>query len=139
MNTFIKSEVTFHEYQMYHYVDSLHLDFVPKLLSYNEKSHTLQMQRVDGMSLSDMFGEKIESIPENILEECRIIVSTLYDQYIVYPDITGYNFIIENKTEKIYLVDFEHSFFRGYSSYNEHNEFVQQFIKGKRSWNPYFA
>lgn len=139
MKTFTKTDVTFHEFQMYQYIHSLHLDFVPELLSYDERTHTLTMQRIDGMSLSDMFGEKFEDIPENIIEECRIIISSLYDEYVVYPDITGYNFIIEKQTEKIWLVDFEHSFFRGFSSFNEHNDFVQQFIRGQKTWNPYFA
>lgn len=139
MLSFIKTDVTFHEYQMYKHIDSLHFDFVPKLLSYDSNKHTLTMQKIDGMSLSDMFGENFEEVPENIVEECRIIISTLYDQFIVYPDITGYNFIIERNTNKIYIIEFEHCFFRGFSSYNEHNDFVQQFIKGKKTWNPYFA
>lgn len=139
MKSFAKTKVTFHEFQMYQYIHSLHLDFVPQFLSYDETTSTLTMQRIDGMSLSDMFGEKFENVPENIIEECRSIISSLYDAHVVYPDITGYNFILESKTDKVWLVDFEHSFFRGFSSYNQHNDFVQQFIKGKMCWNPYFA
>ena len=67
------------------------------------------------------------------------ILIYLYENNIVYPDITGYNFIVEEITEKLWLVDYEHSFFLLFSSYNEHNQFVEEFIQGKPSWNPYFA
>jgi tRNA A-37 threonylcarbamoyl transferase component Bud32 len=139
METFSKSDVTYHEFQMYKYIDSLSLPFVPKLISFDEASHVLTMQKINGMNLSDMFGEKFKDVPGNFIEDARRMIATLHVNNVVYPDITGYNFILEKETDKLWLVDFEHSFFRGFSSYNEHNDFVQQFIRGIKSWNPYFA
>ena len=140
MNTFIKTGVTFHEFKMYEYIDSLNLYFVPKLISYDASSKKLTMQFIKGMTFCDFYGDNFEDIPSSVKNEVRDIIGTLFDYNIIYPDITGYNFMVQDRTEKFWLIDFEHCFFRGAHSYNEHNKFVEDFIEGKvNSWNPYFA
>lgn len=140
MNTFIKTDVTFHEFKMYEYINSLNLFFVPKLINYDFARKELTMQRIQGMTFSDFYGEKFDDLPSSVKSEVRDMIGILYDNKIVYPDITGYNFMVEDKTEKFWLIDFEHCFFYGAHSYNENNKFVDDFLDGTvNSWNPNFA
>ena len=55
---------------------------------------------------------------------------------IIYPDITGYNFIEHDN--KIWIIDFEHSFFRTKDKENVNEKFVKKFIQNPLEWNPYF-
>lgn len=140
MNTFIKTGVTFHEFKIYEYINSLNLYFVPRLINYDASSKTLTMQFIKGMTFCDFYGEKFDDLPAGVKNEIRNMISNLYENNIIYPDITGYNFLVQDRTEKFWLVDFEHCFFHGAHSYNEHNKFVEDFIEGKaNSWNSYFA
>jgi tRNA A-37 threonylcarbamoyl transferase component Bud32 len=139
MKTFLKKNVELKEYQMYKYIDSLNLSFIPKLIKYDELKRELTMQKIEGMNVSDMFGELYHLVPSDITFEARTIIRVLYECKIIYPDITGYNFLIEKETNKIWLVDFEHSYFRTENSYDENEYFVNQFMRGKKSWNPFFA
>ncbi len=125
---------------MYKLIDSLNLHFVPRFVGYDPFNKTLTMQRIQGMNVSDFYGESFSNVPQSVVSEARSIIRTLYENNrIVYPDITGYNFILEKGTEKIWLIDFEHCIFRDSCTSNEHIKFVEEFIGGKNSWNPYFA
>lgn len=54
----------------------------------------------------------------------------LYNHGIVYPDITGYNFI--ESQGKIWIIDFEHAY--------TVDPFVIQFIRERgETWNPQLA
>lgn len=140
MKTFTKTDVTFHEFQMYQHIDSLHLPFIPKLIKYDPAKKTLTMQHIQGMTLSDFYGENFDVLPDRVTDELRDMISTLYGNNIVYPDITGYNFMLEEGTDNFWLIDFEHCYFSGATSYMNHTTFVREFISGKQNcWNPYFA
>jgi tRNA A-37 threonylcarbamoyl transferase component Bud32 len=141
MDTFLKHNVLFHEFTMYNYVDKIKFSFLPKLLSYNSKLKQMKMQRIHGDNLSDQFGEKFDDVPKCYIQDVRSIVSELYNHGIVYPDITGYNFILETGKEGlVWVIDFEHAFFRGYHEGQKQEAFVQRFIDGKENqWNPNFA
>ena len=138
---YIKSNVSFHEYSIYKYINELNLSFIPKLIDWSE--NTLKIQRIPNMSISDMYGERIEDVPERIITEIRNIIKILYDNGIIYPDITGYNFI-EDNDGKIWIIDFEHSFYNDFTtSYSaekdEHIKFVKKFMNGTKKWNPWFT
>jgi len=141
---FIKKDVTLYEYTMYKQIHEIGFPFVPKLFEWNEGGKTLKMQRIPQMSIADMYGERFEDVPQRITDEIRGIIRELYDNGIVYPDITGYNFI-EDDNSKIWIIDFEHAFFNNFmTSYSsekeEHLTFVKKFINGKvNRWNPWFA
>ncbi len=139
--TFIKSNVSQHEYNMYKYVCDLGLSFVPKFISYDEVNKTMKMQRIPNMCISDMYGERFTDVPERIIQEIKNIISILYNHGIVYPDITGYNFIEDNDLN-IWIIDFEHAFFNNSlnnSNKSDYLRFVEKFINGsKKSWNPEF-
>ena len=80
-----------------------------------------------------MYGDSPKRIPKYIFDEIRIIIKSLYDHGIIYPDITGYNFI--ECDGKIWIVDFGHAYFK---KENANDLFVTKFIKGHDRWNPHF-
>lgn len=135
-NIFTKSNVEFHEYNMHLYVENTIQINIPKIINYNPITKTMQMEKIHGMSVADFYGESFDSVPNWVIGQIRQIVSTLKSANIIYPDITGYNFII-GPNDKIYIIDFEHA--RFWFSSDNSNEFVDQFIGGAKSWNPDFV
>ena len=151
--SYIKENVLSREYRIYKYLDNMNLKFIPKLYEYDKEQQKLKTQKINGMSVADFYGDNFENTPTNIIEQIRNIVTDLYNIGIVYPDITGYNFI-EDKNAKIWIVDFEHCFYINHNNNNhihskeddnvedkeDHLDFVNRFcFNNENSWNPYFA
>ncbi len=134
-NYFTKSNVDLHEYNMHNYIEHLNILNVPKIINYDSKRKIMQIEKINGITIVDFYGESFESVPNNIINQIRKIIETLKKNNIVYPDITGYNFIID-LDENIWIIDFEHTRF-GFNS-SQSDEFVDNFIKGINSWNPEF-
>jgi tRNA A-37 threonylcarbamoyl transferase component Bud32 len=146
----IKENVLAREYRIYKYLHNMELKFIPKLYDYDKTNKKLKTQKINGLSISDFYGDKFEDIPERIIDNIRYIINYLYNIGIIYPDITGYNFI-EDSNSNIWIVDFEHCFYiNHYSKDNdnlteikykdEHIDFVNRFcFKNEQGWNPYFA
>ena len=133
---YTKNNVSFHEYQMYKYIYDLSANCeinVPKLISYDKTSKILIMQLLPNMNVSDFYGENITFVNNNTIDKIRETIKILYEHHIVYPDITGYNFI--EYDEKVWIIDFEHAHFMT----NTKNMFVERFIGGLNRWNPLFA
>ena len=128
-DVYIKKDVTLHEYLMHKYVYDLNIVNVPKIINYDENTKVLTMEKINNMSLSDMYGEEAKNIDNKIFDQVRKIITLLYHNNIEYPDITGYNFI--EYDNKIWIVDFEHSY--------KIDPFVVKFIKGLNKWNPEYA
>jgi tRNA A-37 threonylcarbamoyl transferase component Bud32 len=142
---YTKQNVKLKEYRIYSYLNNLELPFIPKLYSYNKETQTLETQKINGLNLSDMYGENFKDVPNKIIKTVRNIIKQLYDIGIIYPDITGYNFI-QDQQLKIWIVDFEHCFYLNNTieDTNEeqqgHLQFVNKFCSNKvNSWNPDFA
>jgi tRNA A-37 threonylcarbamoyl transferase component Bud32 len=144
MTYFIKNTPNY-EYLMYKYISNLNLNYVPKLYNYNKTTKELKTQKINGLCVSDMYGNSIDDVPDHIKNQIYNIVYELFNNNIVYPDITGYNFI-EDKNKKIWIVDFEHCFYYTNNNSFNYNEtqlnyltFVKDFIKNKNIiWNPEF-
>jgi len=138
MNTneqyYIKKDVTQHEVDMHQYIYDLQLPniHVPKIVNYNKTTREMTLVKIDNMNISDWYGAAEKNITPQLFDNIRQIIKTLYDNNIVYPDITGYNFIEHDN--KLWILDFEHSYFRKH----KHTQFVQKFIKGMNKWNPNF-
>ena len=75
-----------------------------------------------------------QKIPDYIFAKIREIILKLYNNGILYPDITGYNFIEHKSNGKVYILDFEHV---TYVDQGE-NDFVTKFLNGYDGWNPDF-
>jgi tRNA A-37 threonylcarbamoyl transferase component Bud32 len=129
---YIKHSVSLKEYEMHKYVQRLGIVNVPKILAYDRDTRIMLMERVNYMNIADFYGENDVDITPELFQRIRNIIKTLYDNNVVYPDITGYNFI-EYK-EKIWIIDFEHSNFKPLLQ----DEFVVKFINGTNKWNPQF-
>ncbi len=131
-NMFVKQNVSFHEYNMHNYIYNLKILNVPKIINYDKHLKQMAMEKIPSMSISDYWGEQYEDIPDKVSDEVRQIIKTLQNHNITYPDITGYNFIHHNN--KVWIIDFEHCYF----DFEKSDGFVNEFVKGLKSWNPYF-
>lgn len=137
IQTYIKQNVEENEYTMQTYVYNLNLANinVPKIISYDKKTKVMIMEKIDSLNLSDMHGEKANDLDEYYFDEIRTIITTLANNNIEYPDITGYNFI--EYDNKIWIIDFEHA-----SIFDKKKQmkdpFVNKFISGSNKWNPRF-
>ena len=130
---YTKENVSLTEYKIHKYVYNLHIVNIPKIKSYNKETKQLKMVRVGTMSISDYYGESAENIDNDLFTKIRNMIQTLYDHDILYVDITGYNFIENDK--KLWIIDFEHA------TYNypwKTDEFVEKFLEGHNGWNPEF-
>jgi len=92
----------------------------------------LLMERIDGKSLYELYGDKASNIPTYIWKSIHSIVHKLYYADIHYVDITPYNFIIESNSNKVYIIDF------GDAYECKINWFLKEFLDGENSWNSDF-
>jgi len=129
---FYKQNVEAQEYLTQDFVYNQHIVNVPRPHKYRPMTKILKMVKIPNMSVADYWGENFNKIPTNIIEEIRTCIEILYNNYIEYPDITGYNFIYHDG--KIWIIDFEHA------KYNIHRKtydpFILSFINGHNGWNP---
>tara|TARA_Y100000589_G_C26907885_1_gene529001 strand:- start:309 stop:689 length:381 start_codon:yes stop_codon:yes gene_type:complete len=124
--SFTKNNVSLHEYKMHKHIYDLNIVNIPKIISY--KDNVMIMENIPEDNISNNYGADSNDVPNYIFDEIRKIIKKLYDNNIIYPDITGYNFI-EYKN-KIWIIDFEHAYFK--------DDFVNKFMDGLNSWNPKF-
>ena len=129
---FEKKDVSYNEFMLNRITNFLGIPS-PKVLAYDD--NTLKLEKINGMSISDFYGEKETDVPEYIFESIRVIVEELLKIGICYPDITGYNFMIDDK-EKLWIIDFGHAYVTNPG--DKIDEFVSEFIKGQNKWNPRF-
>jgi len=98
-----------------------------------ETSTIIEMEKIEGDLLSDLYGDDPSEVPIWIWGEIRRIVGTLLDvEGIEYIDITPYNFI--QRDDEIIVIDF------GDAKYTTDNVnwFLEEFLNGENSWNPDF-
>jgi RIO-like serine/threonine protein kinase len=131
---FVKSNVEKHEIFMHKYIYNLKIDglHIPRAVMYNKTTREFVMANIDGMSVSDMYGDKIEDVPDDVFEKIREIMVKLVDHGIEYPDFTGYNFILDNNVpNKIWVIDFEHAMIADCTD----NDFIMGVYSGAKTWN----
>lgn len=132
MTHYNKYNVSVEEYKMYQYVCSLNIVNIPKLIDYNEKTHIMTTIKIPKMDISNIYSDNFNSVPKLIINMIRETIEYLYNHNIVYPDITGYNFIYYQN--KIWIIDFEHCRFKP----DKLDPFVIKFIQGENNWNPQY-
>lgn len=137
-----KQNVSYNEYKIQEYVYNLNIVNVPRVILYDKIKNELTMEKINALNLSDFYGEEQSNISNKLFDKVRKIVKKLYDNNIIYPDITGYNFI-QDKNGYIWIIDFEHAKFRFYKDENDNEleykeDFVYKFINGLNKWNPEF-
>ena len=87
------------------------------------------------MSVADTYGDSDKSTPKEIYDRIRMIIKEMVKLSICYPDITGYNFMID-KNDKLWIIDFGHAYITNPKDKLDH--FVEKFINGYDGWNPDF-
>jgi tRNA A-37 threonylcarbamoyl transferase component Bud32 len=92
-DVYSKLNVEFHEYNMHNYIYHLGIANVPKIISYNKKTKLMEMEKIPSMCVADIYGENFSDLPDWIKKQIIHIIQTLKFHNIIYPDITGYNFI----------------------------------------------
>ena len=134
---YIKENVSQHEALMYQRAGNI-LTCVPKFISYDPETHVMITEKIPQMNIADMYGENENEIELYIWEDIQDILSTLYRNGIVYPDVTGYNFI--EYDNKIWIIDFEHAQYIQdiEKNGNKVDQFVLNFIHGQYKWNDYY-
>lgn len=138
--SYIKHNVSFKEFMMHEYIYNLSLASngllnVPKINDYDVENQIMTMENIPNMCLADFYGDKDCNISAELFDKIREVIRFLYENHIIYPDITAYNFI--ECEEKLWIIDFEHSDFRS----DEKNIFVEEFVGDDEynKWNPWFA
>jgi tRNA A-37 threonylcarbamoyl transferase component Bud32 len=133
-NIYIKGNVKEEEYEMHRHIYRLNIVKTPRIIAYDRKTEVMVMDRIDYMNISDFYGEEEENISPALFTKVRSVVQTLYENNIVYPDITGYNFIEYKDT--IWVIDFEHARFKPHLK----DAFVERFVHDPdyNKWNPEF-
>ena len=108
---------------------------VPKINDYDIECQTMTMENIPNMSVSDFYGEEAAVISKELFARIRKVIRYLHTNHIIYPDITGYNFI--ECDDKLWIIDFEHSDFKTHQK----NVFVEEFVHNSNynKWNPWFA
>ena len=138
--SYIKHNVSFKEFMMHEYIYNLSLASngilnVPKLNDYDVENQIMTMENIPNMCLADFYGDKDCNISAELFDKIREVIRFLYENHIIYPDITAYNFI--ECEEKLWIIDFEHSDFKTHAR----NVFVDEFVSDDdyKKWNPWFA
>jgi tRNA A-37 threonylcarbamoyl transferase component Bud32 len=130
---FVKKNVEYNEYKIHKYVYNLHIINTPRVVSYDKKTKTMVMQKIKGMNIADLYGTMLSEVPKSIIEEIENIIRLLTTGDIEYPDVTGYNFILD-ENEKLWIIDYGHAVFND----NITNEYLMEVCEGIQKWNPEF-
>tara|TARA_Y100000389_G_C17187160_1_gene376982 strand:- start:33 stop:461 length:429 start_codon:yes stop_codon:yes gene_type:complete len=114
----------------------------PRPISYNKDTRVLKMEKCHGLSVADMYGDNDKGLKElierGIMKSIKVIVEKLKDIGIFYPDVTGYNFMIDENSGEICVIDFGHAFELSMAQCS-HINFVQTFLSDKHiNWNADF-
>lgn len=136
MKTYTKFNVSENEYCIYKHVYDLNIVNIPKPIYYDKTKKMLTTELIDSLNIADEYSDDPNKVPDYIYSETVNVIKLLSSNGIIYPDITGYNFI--HHYNKIWIVDFEHTYFN-----NEiDNSFVSDFCnwtnKDDKKWNPDF-
>lgn len=132
---YIKKGVEEKEYFLQKYVHHLKIRGLntPKPVLYDKKKKTMVMAKIHGMSVSDIYGDDANEVPPHVFREIQKIMIRLKQCEILYPDFTGYNFIIDNN-HKFWVIDFEHASF----CTDIDDPFVLSICDGETRWNEEF-
>lgn len=140
---FTKKNVNPREVAIQKYIYDLNVVNTPKVVAYNPKTRVIKMENIPNLSVADYFGSKIEDVPEEIIEMIRKAVSIIYKAGVEFSDITGYNFLYDDKLDSIWVIDYGNArFLEDIKSAEkgdfERDDFVEEFLDGLNSWNPAF-
>ena len=123
LSHFKKKNVSLREWKMHDFVHSLDIVNTPKIIRYNKTKQLLTLPYLGCNTIAYLYGDEDIDTPIEVFEEIREIIKKLYHYGIIYPDITGYNFI--QGQNRIWIIDFEHAEYMPHQP----NEFVEKLFK----------
>lgn len=100
----------------------LNVDFVPKLLQYDSELLILEIEKVNGLDLVDLFKQNEKEVCANInndmiIDQLISIDAFLYNNKINVLQLSPKDIILDYKQNKIFLIDFEYTIIN--SSYKQ--------------------
>lgn len=130
-NLIIKKIKDVREYEIMNEVQFLEPSITPRIIYYH--NNYILMERIDGITVADMYGEDASIVPKKIWNQIRHIVRRLNSELgIWYLDITPYNFMLDDNGN-VYVIDFEHCSTESKSLYM--TDFIHYEVN---EWNPDF-
>ena len=103
----------------------------------------MQMEEIKGSCLADIYTDDPKKVPDWIWAEIHRILSVLFEcDGIEYIDITAYNFILEEGSDKVWIIDFGDAYYSKVGQTDDKkpvNWFLREVLDGEKSWNPDFA
>jgi len=76
---------------------------VPRVLDFDDKKMTLEMEKIEGVMVRDIFDDSNENLKKNICKKIGKIIKKLHQNDIVHGDLTTSNMIWN---DKLFLIDF---------------------------------
>jgi predicted Ser/Thr protein kinase len=115
--------------------------FAPRI--HHVDGNVVQMDEIKGHCLADIYSDDPKKVPDFIWAEIHRILAVLFEREgIEYVDITSYNFMLENDTNKVWIIDFGHAYYSTTplaADKKAVNWFLREVLDGEKSWNPDFA
>ena len=108
---------------------------VHKIVPGENGTSVIWMDRVEGKTLYDLYGDSQYDIPPGLWNRIRLYLQVLYIEYgIQYVDVTPYNFIMD-ENDRLWIIDFGDATIHE----KELNWFLTDFMDGEDAWNTDFA
>lgn len=83
----------------------------PILIEDNKEDYKIKMQYIQGKKLSEFLDKLSLDKQKNICKNIGNLVAKIHENGIIHGDLTTSNMILQEKTNKIYLIDFGLGFF----------------------------
>lgn len=143
---FVKRDVTVQEALLQSEAFDMLPNNVPRVLNYQLEGPnvgTLTMRAIQGDNLANLFGDDGADMTNALWYQVRRLLRVLYEGGVILPDITGYNFMLDNG--KVWVFDFGHAVRRvpgliRDADVETDNWFVRNFVlAGPNGFNTDFA
>tara|TARA_Y100000590_G_C15423566_1_gene902333 strand:+ start:379 stop:792 length:414 start_codon:yes stop_codon:yes gene_type:complete len=128
-STFKKQNVSKEEYIIHKLVYDYKIANTPRIISYDAPTKEMIMEHLGTDTVAKLYGEDGSNVPDHVFQTIRNIITNLYKNGIMYPDITGYNFMKYDNS--IWIIDFGHAQLNP----KRHDKFITKFIDGQNRWN----
>jgi hypothetical protein len=115
-NQGVQEEKFWREVNAYQAFADLAVDFVPRLLTYDDSEYSLTIEKIDGGDLCVMLERGNDFDIEETITQLITIDTFLYDKRINYLHSSPKDIIYEKNKNRLYIVDFEYTVFNSYFS-----------------------
>lgn len=140
-NVYVKS-VDENEMKMHQKIQKILPDLSPKIydirvLQINGiEKFEITMEKLPGDTIANYFGEENGKLPEYLWEQIRNIIKTLLDNGIEYIDVTSYNFIYDDISDIVRIIDFGSNGVFNKTERTIENWYLEELLNGLSEWNP---